>query len=385
MSSITAQLHISKKSQNNLSATKLLQHWKEITESCKNRQQANGVQVDAEEIITKKENNEYSYYFLIKAIRPVHRSQAQAQKAMENAIKFISRAADNRQWQCRNEADVAEAKLIAEDRPKFSVPDEVCPNLFAKYFKGIFERDSHVRVVHSSVVNAVKTNFAERNHCLLWGEPAVAKSILFKRFKAMYEEGSDIERIAIIDSTSTSKAGIENWLLDRAKDGILPEIICFDELEKCPEQNVQCLLQLMDDNCRISRVNSRIGRQQAEARPLIFGTCNNIEKLKTFASGALYSRFSIKLPCVRPGRDLMHKILVDNLLNRMNNGEEGINLKWADVVIEYAFDKMKCSDPRTIKGLLAGRDRLLDGSYQKDLEKINESYIKSSCETSGVV
>lgn len=382
MSSITAQLHVSKKSQNNLSATILSKHVKEISEATKNRQQANGIQVLAEEIVTTKTDDGFTYSFLLKLARPIQRSEGQARKAMEAAIKFISRAAEARQWTAKDEADVQESKSIAEDRPPFTVPELTQENI-NKYFKGIYDRESHLRIINDSVVNAVKTNFNDRQHVLLYGMPAVAKTVLVKRFKSMYEDGSDIERVAIINSTTTSRAGLENWLLEKSKDKILPEIIFFDEIEKQPETNIYCLLSVMDEIGLIMKTNSRIGRQQEIAKPLIISSCNDEQRLKSIMSGALWSRFAFKLFCPRPNRDLMHQILINQLMDRKEKGEQ-VNLKWADIVIEYAFDKRKETDPRFVKALLAGRERLEDGSFINDLEKINQSYIKSSCETNGV-
>jgi hypothetical protein len=51
----------------------------------------------------------------------------------------------------------------------------------------------------------------------------------------------------------------------------------------------------------------------------------------------------------------------------------GGNPEWVDRAMEFAYEVMPqvvghpMDDPREIKGLLDGRDRLLDGSYQLDL------------------
>jgi hypothetical protein len=54
----------------------------------------------------------------------------------------------------------------------------------------------------------------------------------------------------------------------------------------------------------------------------------------------------------------------------------GGNPEWAERAMEFAYETLPAvagramEDPREIKALLDGRDRLLDGSYQRDLLNI---------------
>jgi hypothetical protein len=63
----------------------------------------------------------------------------------------------------------------------------------------------------------------------------------------------------------------------------------------------------------------------------------------------------------------MRRILLDTV------ERVGGNPAWADKAMEFAYEILPqvmghpMDDPREIKGLLDGRDRLLDGSYQLDL------------------
>jgi len=63
----------------------------------------------------------------------------------------------------------------------------------------------------------------------------------------------------------------------------------------------------------------------------------------------------------------MRKILLDKV------HKLGGNPGWVDKTLEFAFDVLPqagfppMDDPRQLKGLLDGRDRLLDGQYQQDL------------------
>ena len=374
---LNAKFLLSKTSVNKLNETTLKKHINEVVNCTVNRAVAKDVKCAAENITTTPTKGGYNYSFELAVGRAVQRSEITAQKTMEAAKKLIMRAAEMRGWSCRDAADVEQAKAVAFDRTNFVVK-ELTPELLNETFRGIYSREAHIRVIHDAVVNAVQTKFEERDHVLLYGPPAVCKSMLFKRFKKFYENGEDIERVAMINSVTLSKAGLETWILDRAKDKILPEILCFDEIEKFNMDNLQCLLQLMDDQGVISRTNAKIGRQTADAKVLIWATCNDEVKLREFNSGSLWSRFTKRLGCGRPTRDEMSMILTEQIKNRIENGENA-KIEWVSAAINYAFDKMKTNDPREIKGLLSGRDRLLDSSYFKDLEKINKSYTDSVC------
>jgi len=47
----------------------------------------------------------------------------------------------------------------------------------------------------------------------------------------------------------------------------------------------------------------------------------------------------------------------------------GGNTEWVDPCLALAGE-LKTNDPREVLGLLVGSDRLLDGSYQRDVLKI---------------
>jgi hypothetical protein len=308
-----------------------------------------------------------------------YRSEDAANKCLENAKKFVTRAAEARQWKVAGDKqEVAERAIIAENRGSFNVGD-LNQEVMETFFDGIYERDAHIRLIHKSVQTAVKTNFAERSHVLLWGQPAAAKTVLFRRLKDWYESGGEVERVAMVNSTTISKAGLENWLLENAKDGLLPEIICFDEIEKFNMDNLQCLLAIMDEQARISRTNARIGKVEATAKVIVWATCNDVQKLKDFNRGALFSRFNKRYQCVRPSRELMLEIMNKKLEKRVELGCD-VDFAWSRAAVDYAFDKMKTNDPRTIMGLLDGENGLLDGSYFKDIEAIEEAAkISASC------
>lgn len=376
---MTTELVVQRKTTNKIGQDKLKQYMADIASAADKRQQSAGVKGMFSELETEEleDGGGYVYTFKVKLERKSKRSEAAAAKALENAKKFVTRVAEARHFKVLGDSvEVQERNETAAERPPFKV-DELTSSVMKTYFDGIYERDCHLRMIHLSVMNAVETNFEERNHILLWGQPAAAKTVLFKRLKAWYEhKNPEIERVAEINSTTLSKAGLETWLLEKAQSMTLPEILMFDEIEKFNTDNLNCLLAIMDDQAKITRTNARIGKQEGVAKVIVWATCNDLDKLKSVNSGALYSRFSKSLPCVRPSRELMLEILLKRIAKRREMGKKA-NDKWAEIAVSYAFDKMFTNDPRKIISLLDGQDRLLDGSYFKDLEDINKAYEQS--------
>lgn len=372
------ELVIERVSQNKLNNKKLDEQIKEIATAADKRQQSNGVEGSYSDVEGPEERPDgYFYSFKVTLTKNKYRSEVAASKCIEAARKFVVRAAEARQWSVAGDKkEIEEKKIAAENRGKFEVP-ELSSEIKEKYFDGIYERDSHIHLIHRGVQIACKTNFNERNHVLLYGQPAAAKTVLFKRLKDWYEsKDPQIERVAVVNSTTLSKAGLETWLLEKATDGMLPDIICFDEIEKFDMNNLQCLLALMDDQAKISRTNAKIGRMEAVAKVIVWATCNDIDKLREFNKGALFSRFTKRFPCIRPSRELMTEIMKKKLDKRKESGCK-INYKWAEVAVNYAFDKMLTNDPRTIASLLDGEDELLTGEYFKHIEAIKHAEVIS--------
>lgn len=351
----------------------------EIAGSTKNRAQAAGVDgiFDKDDDINGPEEIEvdgikkYKYIAKIRLEKKKYRSEAAALKNLEAGKKFVNRAAESRGWSLKGDAaEAANKEAAAALRTELRLPP-LTPDLYRGFFNGIYERDAHIRVMYDGLMTYKETSGEERDHCLLYGEPAACKSELMKRFKTLLDD--DCERVALINAGTISKAGLENWFLEKARDGLLPEVVWFDEIEKFSNENdLTCMLSVMDGQGKIMKLNAKIGKQEQEVRVLVWGTCNNSEKIKKWNDGALWSRFCKKLPCVRPTRALMLQILNQKIEERQRRGRKA-DKRWAKAALDYAFDVMKTNDPRAILGLLSGRDRLLDGSYFADLEAINQA------------
>ncbi len=313
-----------------------------------------------------------------------------ANRQFQHILGVVTKAAQKRGWTVRTHAALTNlffgkptAEPEADDldlvvhptRPPFFVPD-LTDAVLATFFAGIYEREPHIRLIHDAVQNHVVTlekNAADpsvevcRSHILLKGKPAGAKTTLDERFKAWYEHGGDTERITFVDMQSATRAGLENWLLDQAEMGKLADIVVLEEIEKVkPLDNLLPLVSLMGSGY-VAKLNARVGRRKELANVLVLATCNNEHLVRTWNDGVLWSRFAHKLHCTRPGRELIRIILLDKTAKARGDPA------WVEKAVEFAFDiypqvtGRPMDDPREVRGLLDGKDRLLDGSYQRDI------------------
>lgn len=371
---ITVELVLERYSTNKLNEASLKKQIDGITNACENRPAAKGVtakrgKVEGPVEVADNGATRKKYSFTLTLTRAEYKSETAARTTVEAAQKFVSQAADAQGWVCLGQlADVENKQAATENRAPLVLPP-LNDEAFKTIFGHIKERTAHIRLMYKSLETFVETDREERNHTLLYGQPAAAKTILIKTFKHWLELDDGVERITMLNATTLSKAGLESWILDKAQTGLLPEILWINELEKGTPDDFLCLLNIMDEQGKITRLNSRIGKQEGEAKILIWADCNDEEKLRTWNKGALWSRFNKRWPCVRPSRKVMYEILVEMLDKRRVRGFPS-DRKWADAAVNYAFDIMKTDDPREIKGLLDGGDGLLDGSYFKDMEAV---------------
>lgn len=227
-----------------------------------------------------------------------------------------------------------------------------------EYYSHLFGLDAQIRILISSVQAAADSNMRNRFHSLLHGQPGAGKTdILLSTHKLLTSLG--ISCLAI-DATSTTEAGMRKLLLD--EDSILPEVILVEEIEKALH-SFRLLLGIMDDRGTVSELNYR--RTSTRKVPaLILASANDYNMLTKIDSGALLSRFSNEIECPLPDREICAKILAREI-NLVKNG----NLAWIEPTLEFCCDQRGIFDPRQLKRIcLSGKDRLLTGEYQADLE-----------------
>ena len=127
------------------------------------------------------------------------------------------------------------------------------------------------------------------------------------------------------------------------------------------------LLGVMDTRGEVRRTNYRVGNQARNVKMLVLATANDTNLLKSMMAGALFSRFSNRIYCPRPDREIMQRILereVDSISG---------NRDWIEPALKLGFDEFKITDPRDIVTIATcGGDRLLTGQYQYDYRAMQE-------------
>lgn len=257
-----------------------------------------------------------------------------------------------------------------EDKGQQSTPPKSpsrfeIPAFDPSHFSRIYNRDAQIRLVRDSLQAAIDSDFQTRNHCLLWGLPACGKTSILLAFEQMI--GSD--NIIKLDATMTTKAGAENLILQLER---IPPVLIIEEAEKCNPMNLPWLLGILDQRGELIKTNARVGSVRREAHCLCLATVNNLTEFKGIMAGALASRFAHKIYCPRPNREILERILAREV-ERMNG-----NPAWIQPALDYVLTVEKTDDPRRAISILDGRDRLLDGSYQRDLMEIHKAMLSDN-------
>lgn len=224
----------------------------------------------------------------------------------------------------------------------------------AEHCRHLFERDPQIRIVERALNCAISSKFDDRPHVVLHGPPACGKTeILLAVRRAL---GPD--RVLQFDATSTTKAGAEELLKLSEK---IPPVILVEEIEKTDEKSLRWLLGVMDQRGEIRKTTFR-GSFHREVKCLCIATANNMALLKTLMDGALASRFVFQPQCQRPGRKVLQKIC-EREIERIAGKAE-----WITPTLDYC-EASGTDDPRKVVAImLAGRDALLSGEFQKDLK-----------------
>lgn len=311
----------------------------------------------------------YRYTAAITVWKENFRSPGAVREQWEAVKQVMLKAANRMKWRLLDEgattvvAPSVPAEPKKEPKKIVSRTDVVLPPLtadvYATYFHRLYNREPQIRIIYDSANLAVRTGFKERHHVLLRGPAGTAKTDLFTSFCDFIGP----EKVWHVDATTLTKAGLERELVQRSKDGVLQPFVLVEEIEKVTSpENINCLLQVMDTRGRIQRTNARDGDVYAECKVIVWATCNDSEYLRTFADGAIWSRFSLRPICKRPDESLMRKILTRSV--REMDG----NVEWVEPVIRFMWDELKqireykndYNDPRLGRALLSGGDRLFD-------------------------
>lgn len=267
-------------------------------------------------------------------------------------------------WLIATEDDVVDApdvageeKIDVQEVPTETPVGEINLNLPSDTFSRIYGRDAQIRRVLDALSLGKETGWRKRKHTLLSGPPGCGKTeLMLTLAKAIGKEG---EAWIWFDATSTTKAGAIEMIIN-AK--VIPPVLFVEEIEKTAESSLRWLLGVMDSRGDVRRTNYRVGNQHKQVRLSVVATANNTEILKAMDAGALYSRFANRIHCPRPDRPILQQILTREV-QEMDHG----NPQWVEETLKFGYDELEIEDPRELINMaLCGRDRLLDGTYQKD-------------------
>lgn len=224
-----------------------------------------------------------------------------------------------------------------------------------KYFKGLYERESQVAIILSSIREYIRSKFENRFHCILHGPPACGKTSIIRSVCDM------VGRDAVLhfDATTTTSAGAIRSLMESKN---IPPIVCIEEIEKTvDEKSLRWLLGVLDFRCEIRKVTYRESMIR-EVKLLCIATANDYGMFRSLMGGALESRFSHKVFCPRPSRKVLWQIL------KREVKKEGGKEKWIKPALDWCINQERTNDPRrVITVCLSGGNDLLSGKYQKHL------------------
>lgn len=224
------------------------------------------------------------------------------------------------------------------------------------YFGHLYNLDAQIDLVLSAVEEYKRSEFSNRFHCVLYGEPACGKTEILRSLTKMLGQ----DAVMHFDATSTTAAGAKQLLIESAS---IPPVLCIEEIEKADEVSLRWLLGVLDYRAEVRMVKFRSGLAQREVKLLCLATVNDLPLFKRMMDGALASRFSHKIYCPRPGREVLRRILEREIACH------GGDARWIEPALDYCLDVEGTNDPRrVITVCLCGRERLLDGTYQRTLK-----------------
>ena len=241
---------------------------------------------------------------------------------------------------------------IAYQSPSVKLPVEA-----GQHFSHLYSLDNQIELVLSAVTEYERSEYANRFHCLLYGEPACGKTEILRSLTRML--GTDA--VMHFDATSTTSAGAKQLLTESAR---IPPVLCIEEIEKADEVSLRWLLGVLDYRAEVRALKFRQGLVSREIKLLCLATVNDMALFNRMMDGALASRFSHKIYCPRPSRQTLEMILKREV-TKVNG-----NPLWIDAALDYCLKEEETNDPRRIITVcLCGRDRLLNGEYQSLLNK----------------
>jgi hypothetical protein len=298
------------------------------------------------------DQNVYSCTLQIRCSPKRSRDPSRLDAEWANIVKIMGHAANAPGWTITN-IDGSDALSSTGPMAKGYYEPEL-PRNPRRYFNHLYGVNSHVDIVLSAIRAGIESNWQDRFHVALIGEPASGKSETLRCVEEMLSKDAVLRWDC---AGGTTQAGAIKSLKDR---DVLPRVLILEEAEKADEGSLRWLLGAMDWRAEIRKLTYREDIQ-FEFRALTLLTVNDFAAFKALHSGALASRCAHKLHYPIPSRQVLLKILRREV--ERTNGK----LSWIDPTLDYA-EEMKIHDPRTLIAImLCGKDELFNGSYQAKL------------------
>lgn len=252
-----------------------------------------------------------------------------------------------------------ETEPTVQQKPKAFTPVKINTDA-GQHFAHLYERDSQIALVMSAIQAYVNSNYEDRFHAILYGPPSCGKTEILRSVARMLGE----ESVLVFDATSTTKAGAERTLLETAE---IPPVLIVEEIEKTDEHSLRWLLGVLDHRAELRKITHRSTKSRS-VKLLCLATANDIELFRKVMEGSLASRFSHHIYSGRPSREVLKKILLREI--ERSKGD----VAWIDPALDWCLNEEGTNDPRRIITIcLCGREKLLDGSYQKHLKATMEN------------
>lgn len=301
-------------------------------------------------------------------------------------------------WQVTEEKDYVPVKLDVDDDKNnlpedFKATDEAVqswadlktkigeellndPEALATHpeFAHLYGLDPQIRTLLSAVQTAILSQGAQRDHCVCWGHAGCGKTTTLLALEQLLGPGAVLR----LDATSTSRAGIEELFFEKYRNGDkwlpVPPIVYCEEVEKADENGLKVWLGALDDRGELRKMKYRQDKVR-KVKVLFICTVNDKRKFDQMMgsdgteAGALSSRCVTDIYFPRPNRDTLKRILQDRI------DASGGRKTWIDPALDLGY-ALGYTDPRKFRSLLAGGDRLLDGSYQIDRLEIAKAYLE---------
>lgn len=300
-------------------------------------------------------NNEYQWTCHLEVECHKTRSQEVIAREFDKIVKFIATAGAQPGWQV---VSIDGSAITKQDKrvpgPVGYVKVEI-PSNWKESFHQIYDRESQIEIIMSCIQAGIDSEFQNRFHCALIGDPACGKTATLAAVKDAFGEDTVLE----YDATATTQAGAIKDLDERDE---LPRILIVEEIEKTDPDSLRWLLGAMDQRAQIRKITAR-QQIQKETRFLTLATVNDYNLFEKIMYGALASRFTYHINFPRPDKKLLARILEREVIKI--KGKRA----WINPTLKYA-EQNGIYDPRKVCAIcLCGRDQLLTGEYQEKLIK----------------